>query len=238
MWRYKLNIIDLLLRLQNIDREIITKKRDFKQLKSTIENAGGVNQAKIEMQEAKKVLEQSKVKVALLESDRLSHQERMTTVRARLYSGVIKNEREMQALQSEYESAKAKFEETKFGVTDLKRASLKSETKLKTIVEKIKALEIQWSQKQKKIVEDITSVAEELTSLSKRRKSISAKVPADTLNQYNKLITLKRGKAVVKIHRGTCQGCNVRLPISEIANVKLLDMPAMCSICGCILIPS
>jgi predicted nucleic acid-binding Zn-ribbon protein len=58
-----------------------------------------------------------------------------------------------------------------------------------------------------------------------------SQIPEADLARYTRLFRSNRGIAIVRVDRGVCQGCAVRLPIGELTRLRSADGPIPCS-CG------
>ena len=231
-----MNPARFLLDLQTADVIFVQKIRDFKQLRKEIGNRGGLPEMQEAEEDERANAVSAKLRLARLESNIVDYEDSMKSANERLYSGSITNEREVQALKTEHDSAKQKFDEAKQEAVNYQRASEEAQIRLEEISQKVKDIEENWGSQLDKLKKDRKEILQEITELTEERREISSKIAPEFLNRYLTLIKITKGMAVVKIHRSTCQGCNVRLPIGEISKAKSLTTLTFCSNCGRILL--
>ena len=71
----------------------------------------------------------------------------------------------------------------------------------------------------------------EFNKMLELRNAEASEIPDEDLARYTRLFRSNRGVAVVKVERGVCQGCAVRLPVGELTRLRNSDGPIPCS-CG------
>ena len=65
---------------------------------------------------------------------------------------------------------------------------------------------------------------------------IDNELTKEFLDHYNRISKSNPGSAIVKVDRGVCQGCLVKLPMSEINKIRLAENPIIGSCCNRLLI--
>lgn len=175
-----------------------------------------------------------------LENDINTVDSRRKAEEARMYSGVIASEREVQAIRSE--------------LTTLKRRKQNLEDELLEVMERqeeltstVQTLETRRTEVQAQIptleqardaaASDIDS---ELTVRHAAREDLAKQLPADLVRRYDELRSRKNGVAVVELHDGTCQGCFLELTPGELEEGRELGIHGLvrCAQCGRLLVES
>lgn len=106
----------------------------------------------------------------------------------------------------------------------------------------LKAAEAARAHTRTLIQEDLKSIAErrermetERAEVTAERDALAAKVPADTLPLYHRLMKSKAGLALAPMRDGKCEGCHMKLIASTVAAVHTGKEIARCEDCGRIL---
>lgn len=160
---------------------------------------------------------------------RLDQQER------RLYSGVIQNGKELQALQQEIQNMHAQHnrqEERLLEAMDFTEAA--------TEVSQRKAIALQeaeehWTQENLALQARREQVDAHWQELNTRRQGIVATLDENLLKRYDTMRRTKQGRAVSKVDQNSCQWCRVILTPSELQQVRISPELQTCTNCGRIL---
>ncbi len=83
---------------------------------------------------------------------------------------------------------------------------------------------------------DVAAAAELGVQLARDRAAVAETIPADLLAEYTRRATNNTGAALLT--RGTCEGCRIVLPGSDLAEIRRApdDEVVSCPECGCILV--
>lgn len=83
---------------------------------------------------------------------------------------------------------------------------------------------------------DVAAAAELGEQLARDRAAVTADVPADLLAEYTRRAANNAGAALLT--RGTCEGCNIVLPGTDLNDIRRAaeDAVVSCPECGCILV--
>jgi predicted nucleic acid-binding Zn-ribbon protein len=84
----------------------------------------------------------------------------------------------------------------------------------------LKQAETDWAAEQERLGRLRQEAGDELTELRERRSPQSALLDAGTLQIYDTLRAARGGRAVAKVERGTCQGCRISLPMSQLQKAR------------------
>ena len=89
---------------------------------------------------------------------------------------------------------------------------------------------------EKEIIEkDYDQLAEVLKELESQKAAIVSQVDTKLLSEYNRLLTDKKGLAVVTVKNEHCVGCNMRIPPQVFAEIKKNEKISYCLNCKRIL---
>jgi len=222
-----------LYQLQEVDLEIEANEQTLSRLVSQL----GKNQAVVEAQ-AKLTSEQQRL-------DELTHRQRsaeweiddlvtkITAAEEQLYSGRIKNPKELANLQHEVDLLKAKRDQLENKALEIMGQVELAEASVTATDSESKKLETEWHSQQQQLSADIEALKNKLSDLGHKRQLISAEIDPQAIGVYGKL-RKQKGQAVAKVEQGICRGCRISLPFSELQQARSGNL-LQCGSCGRIL---
>lgn len=150
--------------------------------------------------------------------------ERMTRDRQLMDSGTIGDPKQLQSLQAELDSLARRQ-------SDLEDIELE----IMDRVEGARAAVVQLTGERDELAGECEAVAssvhdqradidDERAIVNGERAAIATEIPADLLGLYDKIRADHGGLGAAPLHRGTCEGCRLKLPPTEIEALR--DAPA------------
>jgi len=224
-----------LFRLQQVDRQIDRARTQLETIQKTLENdielkaaLQGVESAKSdnhrtshEMKSAEAEVDAQKIKIEQAESS--------------LYSGNVKNPKELQDLQKDIVSLKkhlATLEERQLE-TMMKAETAENELqKAKTELEKIQA---RLGSEHGKLIDEQAELFKQLEQLTEEREAAIAPIDVGLLQIYENLRQIKRGVAVIEVIDNACTACGTIVNASFQQNARSQKQIVNCPSCGRIL---
>jgi predicted nucleic acid-binding Zn-ribbon protein len=146
--------------------------------------------------------------------------ERMTRDRQLMDSGSIGDPKQLQSLQAELESLARR------------QSSLEDvELEIMERVEGARAAVVQLTGERDSLAgeretlaasvqEQLAGVDAERREVDEQRRTIAADIPADLMGLYDKIRADHGGLGAAPLHRGTCQGCHLTLPPTDIEAMR------------------
>jgi len=228
-----MSVAKQLYQLQEVDLEIESSERALAQIASQLGESQAVVRAQTELKLEQQRLEelQKQQHSAEWEIDDLVN--KLSTNEGRLYSGQIKDSKELSNLQHEVKGLRARrnqLEDKALEIMDRVELSTASVAKLSN---ELKALEAEWHSQQKQLSTDMEQIKTKLSDLERKRQLLSAEIDPQTVELYQELKKQKR-QAVVKVEQGICHGCRISLPATDLQRARG-DSLVQCSSCGRIL---
>jgi len=228
-----MSIARQLYQLQEVDLEIESNEQALHRLVSQL----GENREIVEAQ-AKLTSEQRRL-------DELKHQQhsaeweiddlvsKVTAAEEQLYSGRIKNPKELTNLQHEVDILKAKRDQLENRALEIMDQVESTEASVAAKSSELNRLETEWHRQQQQLSTDIETLKSKLSDLGHKRQLISAEVDPQAVVVYDKL-RQQKGQAVAKVEQGICRGCRISLPFSGLQQVRSGSL-VQCGSCGRIL---
>jgi predicted nucleic acid-binding Zn-ribbon protein len=222
-----------LYQLQQVDLELESNEQALKQLTLQLGESPTVLQAQAEFEMENQHLEQLRHQLHTTEWELEDIEGKTTKAEEELYSGRIKNPKELANLQHEVDNLKARrdqIEEKTLGLLDQIEAAETSATKKGS---SLKELEATWHRQQQQLSVKIEQLRDIITGLTHKQQLMSAEIEPHTVEFYQDLKG-KKGQAVARVAQGICHGCRISLSTTELQRVKTGN-PVQCSSCGRIL---
>jgi predicted nucleic acid-binding Zn-ribbon protein len=230
---FKMSVASQLYQLQEIDLEIDSGEQTLKQMLGQLGDDKIVVATQAKLTSTKQHLDDlaNKQHSAEWETDDLVS--KLTAVEGELYSGRIKNPKELTSLQHEVELLKAKRDQLENKVLEIMDQVESAEANVATAKDEFKTLEAEWHSQQKQLSADVETLKGKLAEIKQKRQSLVAEVSPQAVEVYDK-IKGNKGQAVVKVEQGICRGCRISLPSGELQQVRGGSL-VQCSSCGRIL---
>jgi hypothetical protein len=224
-----------LYQLQKIDSRLAAIDSRSKEISRLLENDPVLIAARSEFEAAKRELESSSATLQVIESKILDRRNKLEQSESSLYSGMIKNPKELQDLQKEIASIKSAIalmedeqmiamleveeKEKIFRTFDLKRDQANAANQQANVA----------------LTAQAEAIAQEKARLVTERKLLAIQVPGPILHRYEDLRSRKGGVAVGKVDDQTCTLCGTGLTPSQCQSAKSPSVLFFCPSCGRIL---
>ena len=228
-----MSVAKQLYQIQEIDLELESNEQALNQIASQLGESQAVLRAQAELTLEHQRLEELKREQHSAEWEVDALITKLTTAEEKLYSGSIKNPKELTNLQHEIDSLKTtrnRLEDKALEIIDQVELA---ETSVASLSSKLNQLEAEWHRQQQQLSSRMEQLKTILSDLEHKRQLLLAKIDPQTVEFYDKLKKQKR-IAVAKVEQGICLGCRISLPITDLQQARS-DNLVQCSSCGRIL---
>lgn len=205
-------------RIQEID-EIINSDKDIQALKNSVSNSEDIVRKR-----------STKLKNVVAEVNTV--QRKITANENKLYSGSIKNPKELQDLQTELQSLKKRLqayedEQLKLMISleDAENEHAKLVLQLKTAIAKKESENANLSSEKE-------NLQKQQNNLQIEKNTITPQIQPDLLAKYEKLRIKRKGLAVATLVDNACSACGNSLTSADIQIVKSSAAEYYCKMCG------
>ena len=222
-----------LYQLQEIDLELESNERTLKQKSSQLGESPEVVKVRADLASQRQHLEELKRQQHSAEWEIDDLTSKITTLEQKLYDGRIKNPKELTNLQHEVEGLKTLRSHSEDKTLEIMNQVELTEGDVALASNKLKALEAEWQNQQQHLNTDIEQLQITLSALEQKRQQILAEIDPQTIALYQEL-KRQRGTGVARVDQGTCRGCQISLPTSELQRAKSGSL-VRCGSCGRIL---
>ncbi len=225
----------LLYRLQKVDNQLAQKKRRYRQVEARLGESEPLRRARAELKEAREHLARCQATLRDLELQVAGVVEKQQASEKLLYSGRVKNPRELSDLQKEIEYLKRRQAELEDRQLEAMVEVEQATTRLGIASEQYVVVESSWRAENAELGAEYDSLRRELAHLLAQRKGLLRHISETDLAEYNAIRRLRQGVAVVAVRDGACQVCHVSVPRRDLERARQTDELFHCSGCDRIL---
>lgn len=221
----------LLVKMQSVDLKRSQHQIEGKSLPEKLQAAQLVVQKKKDAyaQLQQKSTERDKGKREK-ELDLKVQEEQVVKLRERLVK--LKTNDEYKANLKEIEAAKSRKGELEEALlVSMEEADL-LKNEIATCAQEVTDAEAAFLVEKEKITSAMTALSESAHTIETEWQEFATLADKNILDQYKRLITLKKGVAVVPLNGTTCGGCHFSLPPQLIAEVKVGEKVLTCTYCN------
>ena len=228
-----MSVAKQLHQLQEIELEIESNEQALARIASQL----GKSQAVVRMQTKLKSEQQH-----LEELGRQQHSveweiedlvNKLTPAEEKLYSGRIKDPKELTNLQHEVDGLRIRRNHLEDKALEIMDQVELSTASVSTLSNELKTLEAEWHSQQQQLSTNMEQLKTTLSDLKHKRQLLSANIDPQAIEFYQGL-RRQKGQAVAKVEQGICCGCRISLPTTELQRARS-DSLVQCSSCGRIL---
>jgi predicted nucleic acid-binding Zn-ribbon protein len=227
-----MNQISGFLRLQQIDTRLDQVKTRFNQINVLLEDDQKILQIVKQKEKVKQIIDSSTKQLELSEKAIQAHHIKIQQVEANLYSGNVKNPKELQDLQSEIDSLKRHYsslENTQFQIM----IGIEGDQKDYEFLSKNHALaEQDFNSKNLVLLDERNIILKEIERLESEKTAAEKSISAQDLSFYNELRLRKGGVAVSIMSDRVCNSCGATLTPAQEQAVKSPKNTIYCPSCG------
>ncbi len=222
-----------LYQLQEIDLKAESDQQGLERMVSQLGENRAVVKARADLESAQKQLAEFGHRQHSAEWEIDDVVSKVKAAEEQLYSGRIKNPKELASLQHEVELLKARRGQLENSALEIMSQVELTENNVADLSRELEKLEAEWQQQQQRLSVDIEVLRSKLSELEQKRRLISAEIEPRATEVYERLRKSK-GQAVARVEQGICRGCRISLPFSDLQQARS-DNLVPCSSCGRIL---
>ncbi|MBM4432622.1 MAG: hypothetical protein FJ025_01305 [Chloroflexi bacterium] len=222
-----------LFQLQELELEIESDEQTLSHLTSQLGESQTVIKAREKLATEQNRLDALKHQQHDLENEIEDISAKLSTIEDGLFSGRVKNPKELSNLQHEAQGMKAKRSQLEDRVLELMEQTDSAAATITNLSNDLKKLEAEWQTQQQKLSADIEQLKAKLAELKQKRQQLSATIDPKALELYREL-RKQKGLAIAKVEQGICRGCRISLSAAELQQARGNNL-IQCSSCNRIL---
>jgi len=222
-----------LYQLQEVDLEIESNERALSQIASQLGESQAVVRTQNQLELEQQRLEELRRKQHSAEWEIEDLVTKLTAAEETLFSGRIKNPKELTNLQHEVDALKARRDQLEDRTLEIMDQVERSETSVARISNQLETLKAEWHRQQQQLSGELEKLKAILSDLGHKRQLLSDEIDPQAIEFYQEL-RKEKGTAVARVEQGICRGCRISLPTTELQQVRSGNL-VQCSSCGRIL---
>ncbi|MGC8856396.1 MAG: zinc ribbon domain-containing protein [Anaerolineae bacterium] len=224
-----------LYRLQQVDLQIDQIQARLDAIRQTLENDAEILRARENFEAARQA--QFQKEHALREAEAATREQRIKIeqVEARLYSGLVKNPKELQDLQNEAAALKRHLGTLEERELEAIIAAEQAEERLQQAGKWLEETSVRRSERLQQLVGEQNALEKKLEQLNAERLATRSALTAELLSVYQNLRQQRHGVAVAQVSDNSCAACGTTLTAALQQIARSPSQLAHCPSCGRIL---
>ena len=224
-----------LYRLQTLDTRLDQIDDRLEEIEKKLSDDRRVNLAKKRLEKAQENAKRLRIQLGQIEDKVEAQRIKRKTNQAALFSGKIKNPKELQDLQMESEAIKryiAQLEDEQLEEMIAYEAAEKAENQAQKDLQQATGTA---AEENASLLGEKSKLEDELERLSREKEAVLQAIPPQALRLYQQLRKTKRGTAVAKVADGGCSICGQSLTPADLQSIRASNRIVFCPSCGRIL---
>jgi predicted nucleic acid-binding Zn-ribbon protein len=226
------SVVRQLYQLQLLDRELMEKSSRLAEVEEGLGESRDVVQARQDVAEAEGELKQLRSQLRALELDAESLNAKLKANQDRLYSGRVRNPKELSGLQGEAKALRRRRSELEDDQLELMIALEEMEAEVAERQARLRQIMATWREDQAALQAEKAQLELSLSELDDQRCELRARLGPDDLALYDDLYARLGGVAVVMLKRGVCQMCGVDVPTGVARSIERGEGLHFCPTCN------
>jgi predicted nucleic acid-binding Zn-ribbon protein len=224
-----------LYRLQQLDSQLDRIHARLRQIEAALNEDQSVKEAQKNLDQATQELEAKRKSLRQAEEQVREQRLKIEQTESNLYSGKVRNPKELQDLQNETAALKryrSTLEDRQIEVMIAVEEAEASQQEKKLVLEQAQA---QFQKQSAELTQEKESLRVDLARLESEREAAARSIEATDLALYNQLRQQRRGIAVAKVSDNACSACGTTLNASLLHAARSPSQIVRCDTCGRIL---
>jgi predicted nucleic acid-binding Zn-ribbon protein len=230
-----MNRSQALYRLQVVELGFAESSHRLIEVEDSLGETDELRQARHALEEGEKELARGRKELRALELEAKSLAEKISSAEGRLYSGRVRNPKELTSLEEEVKYLKRRKSKLEDEMLEAMVEIEEGEADIARLEEEFNQTETDWRQDQGRLSSEKGELKAGLSQLEKERAALRQIIGADDLALYDELCGRKGGRGVALLRGGVCQGCGVALPTGKAQQISQGEALSTCGSCGRIL---
>jgi len=225
-----------LFQLQVIDLERDAKHRRLKIVIASLNEPEALRSAAAALASAQAEVTRARSQRRDLELEIQTVESKIASVEERLYSGRVKNPKELTDLQNDSAALRRHHVALDDKLLEAMIAVEDAEHTEKQAQEQSANLQAEWQTNQKTLTEERGKLEADIAALTDKRHQEMERISPEHIATYQQLRHAHAGQAVARIEEGTCTTCGVEISDRVLAKAGLTDTLSFCGNCDRILL--
>lgn len=218
--------------LQEVDLDLDGVNGRIAQVEQELEGRLSLGKIEESLEQARARLQEIQGAHRALQLEAESQRERSGNLDTQLYSGIVDNPRDLEALQLEANNARHLLEQTDVKLLELSLQAEDTRSGITALEKELADTQAAWESRQAELWQQLEELTDRQDALVKNRSGLAAGVDSVELNRYEGLRRSKGGQAVARVVQGLCQACRMSLPSQHLQRVRTGRQTVLCNSCG------
>jgi uncharacterized protein len=230
-----MNQAEALFRLQEIDLSLLHIQKRLIEIETQLSDKRIIDEAQIQVNSAQQMLAPVQKKARALELEIQANVDKIKQTDEQLYSGRVRNPKELQDMQQEIQSLKKRNSEledtlleTMMDVESAEGLLHQKESDLENLIGK-------WENDHRQLLDEQGKLKSDYQGLGPKREHALAAVTPESLKEYNTLRPRKNNQPVALLAGESCSVCGVEQNRAIVSEVRKGQKLTYCLSCGRIL---
>lgn len=224
-----------LWRLQEIDSALDARRATIEDAQSRVGASDEVAAVRAELEETIAACRAAEAAQKDLELQADDIRSKIGPAEQKLYSGSIKNPKELADLQHDIEQHKRQLSSIEDLDIEALSAVESAENARKETQSRLDAMERAWREEQEELNARIAQLTQEIAAYDAERRDQAADIEPDILRTYEHVRRAHQGRGVARLDRNLCLGCRISLPTSTVNKARAGNALVQCPNCERIL---
>lgn len=227
---------EALYHLQEIDLSISQAQKRLSEIAAALTDNQAILEAQDLVNAAQKELIPLQTKSRNLELEIQSNTEKIRITDQQLYSGNVRNPKELQDMQQEIQSLKNRNHDLEDTLLENMMLVESAEAELASRQAVLQRLTSDWESEHQHLLEEQKRIQDDLTVFSQKRDGALPPITPDSMKVYNSLRPRKNNQPIAPLINGSCSICRVEQDMAVISEVRKGQKLTACTNCGRILV--
>jgi len=221
-----------LYRLQQVDSQMDQIQARLKTIRETLENDRELRTAKQALSAAENLHKQAQNSLKQSEADVENQSIKIEQTESSLYSGSIKNPKELQDLQMDVASLKKHLGTLEERELEAMMHAEETEKVLQSAKEKLENVQAGLKDQNADLTNESDALNKNLGRLESERDAVTKALDEKFIKTYEQLRQQKRGVAVALVSEDACSACGTTFTASQQQGARSTSQLFYCPTCG------
>jgi predicted nucleic acid-binding Zn-ribbon protein len=225
-----------LLELQTLDLERDARYRRLKAVLASLTEPEELQAAAEAVSAAQAAATLARTRRKDLELEVKTLEAKIASVEERLYSGRVKNPKELTDLQNDSAALRRHHAALDDSLLEAMITLEDAEDRERLAQNHVAQLQSEWQTRQAELIQERGQLEAELASLTEQRNQKIAAIAPEHVETYKRLRHEYAGLAVGRVEDGMCHACGVEISDRLLVKMRLSESLSFCGNCGRILL--
>lgn len=232
------NIFSTLYAIQNLELAVDEARQRLQDIDAALSNDAVIAAAHQTLNTAETALHETSAHTKNLELELSSLIQKIQEVDTLVYSGKIKNPKELQERNDEVASLRRRQTNLEEQLAEAKTAQSTAQQRHTDAQHALDEALVHRATDQTELIEERDHLNHEIDTILRKRKAKMQGIPKETFEHYRNLRKRKRGQAIAILKEDSCSVCGIEQPSSDVQRILHGDEMVYCIGCGRILVTS